>query len=155
VALANVVSTIIGVPLLWFLLATVELVCCGGALGLGNVWAKVYAVTVQAPWLIPYEKELGWMIPAALCTLAVVFIVMSVLVETPIVSRIVKISGRRVWKSMWAANVGSYVLLGLGGVAIGALNLKLDKLQQLFMPLSESAIEAVFFIARLFAKASP
>jgi hypothetical protein len=153
VAVANVTSTIIGVPLLWFVLATIEAVCCGGALGLASIWTKIYAVTVQAPWLIPYEDEFDWMIPAALCTLAVVFMVMSVFVETPIVSRITKISGRRLWTSMWAANIGSYILLGLAGVLVAALNVKMDQLHRLFMPLSEAAVEAVFFIAKLFVKA--
>src|SRR5688500_6765144 len=32
VALANIVSTVIGVPLMWFVLATIELICCDGAL---------------------------------------------------------------------------------------------------------------------------
>src|SRR6478672_7592675 len=32
-AVANIASTIVGVPLLWFSLATIELVCCGAALG--------------------------------------------------------------------------------------------------------------------------
>lgn len=154
-ALANVVSTIVGVPVLWFLLATVELMCCGGALGLGSAWTKVYAVTVQAPWLIPYESEFGWMVPAALCTLAVVFATMSVFVEAPIVARFTKLQLRRLWSPMWAANLASYAALGLAGLVIAAFDLKLDKLHQLFMPVSEALIEAVFSIARSFAMGSP
>src|SRR5262245_57040019 len=110
VALANIVYTVVVVQLLWCVFLDIDLMFCDGALGLGNVWTKLYAVTIQAPWLIPYEKEFGWMIPAALCTLAVVFLVMSVFVETPIVSHMTKMNGRRVWASMWAANVGSYAL---------------------------------------------
>lgn len=124
-------------------------------MGLASVWAKVYAVTVQAPWLIPYESDFGWMIPAALFTLAILFCVMSVLVETPIVSRVTRIELHRMWSSMWITNVASYLLLGLAGVVIASLNLKLDKLQQLFMPLSESLVEVVFLVAASLTKGSP
>lgn len=155
VALANVVSTIVGVPVLWFLLATIELLCCGGALGLGSAWAKLYAVTVQAPWLIPYESDFGWMIPAALVTLAIVFAVMSVLVETPIVARVTKTERRRMWGSMWIANVVSYALLGLAGLFVATSSVKLDSLQRLFMPLSEVMVETVFLVARSLVKGSP
>jgi hypothetical protein len=155
VALANVASTIIGVPVLWFLLAIAQLVCCGAALGLGSTWTKLYAVTIQAPWLIPYESEFSWMIPGALCTLAVIFVVMSVVVETPIVSRIVRVQPGRMWSSMWIANIASYVALGAIGVAIAILGLKLDPLHRAFMPLSETMVEAVFSIAGFFVKGNP
>jgi hypothetical protein len=154
-AIANVASTIVGVPLLWFLLATIELICCGTALGLGSAWTKLYAVTVQAPWLIPYESEFGWMIPAALCTLAVVFIVMSVAVEAPIVSRVTKLPLSHVWRPMWFANVASYTALALAGAAIAVSDAKLDVLHQAFMPLSEAMVEAVFSIASALAKGEP
>ena len=72
-ALANVVSTIIGVPLCWAVAAGVELICCGDAVGLGTVGQRVFAVTVQAPWLIPYETDLWWMVPAATAVLTVLF----------------------------------------------------------------------------------
>src|SRR5439155_11355304 len=53
-SLGNVVSTLIGIPIAWVALATLELVCCGEAKGVATVSAKLYAVTVQAPWLVPY-----------------------------------------------------------------------------------------------------
>jgi hypothetical protein len=66
VAVANIVSTLFGFPLLWILLFLLELcVGGGGARGLGTPWTRVYAVTIQAPWLIPYESDLYWMVPAA------------------------------------------------------------------------------------------
>jgi hypothetical protein len=154
-ALANIASTIVGVPMLWLLLAIAQLVCCGSALGLGSAWTKLYAVTIQAPWLIPYESEFGWMIPGALCTLAIVFVVMSVAVEAPIVARITKVQLGRMWPSMWIANIASYVALGLAGVVIAIFGLKLDALHRAFMPLSEKMIEAVFSIAGFFVKGSP
>jgi hypothetical protein len=137
------------------LLATLELICCGGALGLSNVWTKFYAVTVQAPWLIPYESEFGWMIPAALCTLALIFVVMSVAVEAPIVARLTKVPLAQVWRSMWLANIASYAALGLAGLAIAIFGLKLDGLHQAFLPLSEAMVEGVFSIATLFVRGQP
>jgi hypothetical protein len=154
-ALANVASTIVGVPLLWFVLATIELICCGSARGLGTTWAKLYAVTVQAPWLIPYESEFGWMIPAALCTLAVIFLVMSVAVEAPIVSRLTRLPVGQIWRPMWVANIASYAALALVGVAIAFSGVKLDSLHRLFMPLSEAMVEGVFSIAGALVKGQP
>lgn len=81
VALGNVLSTLVGVPLMWAILATVQGVFAGGARGLATVGQKIYAVTVQAPWLIPYEEDLGWMIPLALLVLAVPAYLLSVLIE--------------------------------------------------------------------------
>src|SRR5688500_6817734 len=46
VTVGNIVSTIIGIPFVWFLLAITEAVCCGTAKGLATVGAKIYAVTV-------------------------------------------------------------------------------------------------------------
>ncbi|MBI4402920.1 MAG: hypothetical protein HY537_02090 [Deltaproteobacteria bacterium] len=67
VALANVASTFIGYPLAWLLQLAIEFITPrgGNALGLGTVWNRVFAVTIQSAWLIPYETALGWMIPIA------------------------------------------------------------------------------------------
>ena len=154
-AVANVASTIFGVPLLWFILAIVELVCCGSARGLGSASAKLYAVTVQAPWLIPYESEFGWMIPAALFTLAVIFLVMSVAVEAPIVSFLTRVPLRQVWRPMWFANLASYAALGVAGAAIAFSGVKLDSLYRILMPLSQALVEGVFSVAGVLVKGQP
>ena len=61
VSVANLVSTVVGVPLTWLALVLIPMLTGGGgAHGVGP-----QAVTWQAPWLIPYEEELHWMIPAA------------------------------------------------------------------------------------------
>src|SRR5262249_10095249 len=65
-ALANGVSTVVGIPVTWFLLVLVQLLTGGGRLyGLQTPFRKVLAVTWQAPWLLPYPADLYWMIPAA------------------------------------------------------------------------------------------
>jgi hypothetical protein len=66
VAIANVASTVIGLPLTWVALVAVQLISGGGsAYGLVTPTQKLLAVTWQAPWLIPYEGDLYWMVPAA------------------------------------------------------------------------------------------
>jgi len=96
------------------ILAVAELICCGDAKGLATFSAKLYAVTVQAPWLIPYEKELHWMIPCALAVLAVPSFVASVLLEAPINRCFLRdVDGRSLWRATAIANICSYVLLAL------------------------------------------
>jgi hypothetical protein len=113
-AIGNVVSTIAGIPLMWALLATIEFVCCGDAKGLSTAGSKIYAVTAQAPWLIPYESELHWMLPAALAVFAVPCLAISVLVEAPINARALRpLPHRRVWRVTAISNVASYLFLAL------------------------------------------
>jgi hypothetical protein len=81
---ANAVSTLVGIPLVWGILVLIELFFVprgGQALGIDSFWHRVVAVTVQAPWLIPYESELHWMIPLAAIVLLVPFFFASVFVE--------------------------------------------------------------------------
>ena len=74
VSISNVASTVVGIPLTWFLLVLVQMVTGGGgAYGIDSVMGKILAVTWQAPWLIPYESDLNWMIPVAGLVLLVPF----------------------------------------------------------------------------------
>jgi hypothetical protein len=143
-AVANLVSTVVGVPLAWFVLALGEMLCCAGALGLTTPLTRVYAVTLQAPWLIPYESDLGWMIPFALVTLGVIFAALSVVIETPIASRILRVPVRPMWRRMAWANVASYLLLAIFGWALVVSNAKLEPLYNVFAPLSNLLVEGVF-----------
>jgi hypothetical protein len=78
VSISNVVSTIVGIPITWFLLVVIQMVTGGGgAYGIDTVMGKVLAVTWQAPWLIPYEDDLNWMIPVAGLVLLVPFFFVS------------------------------------------------------------------------------
>ena len=66
VTISNLVSTIVGIPLTWVILVVIQMVTGGGgAYGLNTTLGKVLAVTWQAPWLIPYETSLDWMVPVA------------------------------------------------------------------------------------------
>jgi len=110
--IGNVLTTIIGVPLVWLALAFLEGTCCGGAAGLTTFGQKVYAVTIQSPWLIPYEKDLSWMIPAAMAVLVIPFFIVTVAIEGFVNRRVLaNADPKRVWKATWVANAWSYLLI--------------------------------------------
>jgi hypothetical protein len=107
--LANAISTLIGIPLAWFLWATIQLRFFGTALGLDNPAKSIYAVTVQAGWLIPYEKQLWWMVPAAAVVLTVVFFIASVGVEWLVMKCVQRHADpRSLRRWAWKGNVMSY-----------------------------------------------
>jgi hypothetical protein len=79
---ANLVSTLIGIPVTWFLLLLAQISTWDGVpLGIETISKKFLAVTWQAPWLVPYDDDLHWMIPAAALVLLVPFFFASWLVE--------------------------------------------------------------------------
>jgi hypothetical protein len=123
---ANAVSTLVGIPLVWGLLVLIEafIVPKGGqALGIDSFWHRVYAVTVQAPWLIPYESELHWMIPLAAIVLLVPFFFASVFLERMVFRRFCSSSPELTRRWSWVANGATYcvMLSGLVVVLIVAL----------------------------------
>ena len=88
-AIANLVSTFIGIPAAWFVLVVIQMITGGGrAYGLLTPASKFLAVTWQAPWLIPYQQDLNWMIPAATLVLLVPFFFASWWVEYLVMKRI-------------------------------------------------------------------
>jgi hypothetical protein len=112
--LGKLVSTLVGIPLAWIILAASELICCGSARGLSTFGPKLYAVTVQAPWLIPYEDDFWWMVPCAVIVMVVPCFVVSVLIEAPVNLLFFKIRETRLlWKATAIANGYSYAVLGL------------------------------------------
>jgi hypothetical protein len=113
VAAANLLSTIVGFPLLWVLLVVMELcVGGGGAHGLSTIWSRIYAVTVQAPWLIPYESDLKWMIPLAALYLLVPAFFASVYLERWICFRFWRGQDRNgIRRFSWVAHYVSYSVL--------------------------------------------
>ena len=110
---ANLVSTLIGFPLLWFLLVVVQMLTGGGAAyGLRTFWARVYAVTIQAPWLIPYEEDLRWMIPIAAAYLLIPAFFASVFIERWICGLFWREQEKiQVRRFSWAAHFASYAVL--------------------------------------------
>ncbi len=129
VSVANLASTILGIPVTWFLLVVCQMLAGGGgAYGLGTDQSRMIAVTLQSPWLIPYDTDLPWMIPTAAAVLCVPFFFMSVFVEEMSARRFVpKESHPLLRRWSWIANSLSY-----GCIVLGLLGLLTYVLQQHF-----------------------
>ena len=149
---ANCFSTLLGIPLSWLVLAFVELKWFGTAKGLDSIWTVIYAVTIQSPWLIPYEKELIWMIPTATAVLAVPLWAMSVVSEYWIAKRMLpEVSRATKWQWMWKANVVSYVLLLAVVAALPILKPIVGWVYTLFSPFTCFLVELVMKLGKLMA----
>lgn len=111
---SNLLSTLLGVPLTWTVLVGVQIVTGGGVAhdALNTFRGRLLAVTWQAPWLIPYESELHWMIPAATLTLFVPFFFVSYAAEYAVHKHTIRSHSRvSVARATLLANVASYILL--------------------------------------------
>jgi hypothetical protein len=109
---ANLVSTFVGIPLVWFALAVVQLRFAGGALGIDNLARGMYAFTVQSPWLIPYEGHFWWMIPAASLVLTIAFCAASVGIEWLVIKGLYRRrDNAELLRWLWRGNLCSYVLI--------------------------------------------
>lgn len=115
--IANLASTILGIPLTWIALVGLEIGLGGGsAYGLDTIAGKFLAVTLQAPWLIPYEKDLGWMVPLAFLWLLIPFCYVSYLLEYYVARLFMRNSGiepKLLKRVVLRANLISYSLLAL------------------------------------------
>ena len=118
-AIANVASTVVGMPVAWFVLVIMQLASGGGAaFKMDSTLAKLLAVTWQAPWLIPHRSDIQWMVPAATLTLLVPFFFVSWLIEYQVAKRMVASPApSRLSSAVRNANLGSYGLLALAVVA--------------------------------------
>jgi hypothetical protein len=125
-AAANVVSTIIGIPVAWGAMLALHLLTTGGyAKGIQTLSQKIVAVTLQAAWLIPYRSEGYWMIPTAAIVLLVPNYLISVWLERLVARRILRDTDRtRVDATVRLANIVSYsglLILCLALLAYGFL----------------------------------
>jgi hypothetical protein len=113
--LANTASTLIGIPLTWGALLLIELGISGGgkAFGIETLPQKLFAVIVQAPWLIPYEEDLDWMITAAAIVLLVPFFFASVFIERWAFDRKRQLEKPLVRLWSWKANLVTYGIMEL------------------------------------------
>jgi len=124
VTISNVVSTLVGIPLTWFLLVLVQmLVGGGGAFGLDTTLGKIMSVTLQAAWLIPYEADLQWMIPVAGLVLLVPFFFVSWWSEYLVSKKMLKSHPAQTIKAQVRnANIITYVLLAFWPVGFWVFN---------------------------------
>jgi hypothetical protein len=145
---SNIFSTLLGVPLAWLAMVLVEGLYFGEAKGLDSLWAKIYAVTVQSPWLIPYEKDLVWMVPIAGVVLAIPLCLMSIVSEYFITKLMLpELPSTLKWQWMWKANVASYLFLLAVILALPVLGPLVNWFYILLQPVTEFLIELVMKIA--------
>ncbi len=114
-AAANAVSTLVGIPITWFLLVILDLI-----IGNGGQWQPIdtpmqaaLAIFQQAAWLCPYEEELHWMIPTAAIVLCIPFYFASVWIEYFVARHMVPNDFRQVRRFCWWANFWSYTAIAL------------------------------------------
>ena len=114
VSVSNMLSTGIGIPITWLVLTLVQFTTGGGyAYGLDSLSAKFLAVTWQAPWLLPYEPELYWMIPGSMLTLLVPYFFMTWAVEYRVMKRRLLIDRALLVRAVGLANLLTYSMLML------------------------------------------
>lgn len=112
---ANLASTLIGIPITWGLLVLIELFIAPGAFpNLSHTWKLILGVTIQAPWVLPYGQAI-WMIPVAAMFLLIPFYFVSAWIESFILTKFFNISPDRtlIKRISWKANLGSYLFLFL------------------------------------------
>jgi hypothetical protein len=115
-SVANVVSTLAGWPIAWAAMVAVEFAATNGgeAFGMNSPLKVILAVTLQSAWLIPYEDQFYWMIPAAVIFLLLPFLLISVWSEGLIVRLMLpQVPARQRRRSVWRANLFSYCFLWL------------------------------------------
>jgi hypothetical protein len=80
--------------------------------GLETLEGRVHAAVLQAPWLLPYGKDLQWLVPTATLALLPFYFLVSAVVERAVLVRsLTAHDRRRVAKAVWLANAASYGLL--------------------------------------------
>jgi hypothetical protein len=112
--IANLISTVIGFPVLWFALVLIQMLTGGGgAPRFKDPWLSIYAVTVQAAWVLPFEEKLYWMVPSAMLILLVPTFFMSVFVEQFFYRRILRsiVPDADFIKASWKFHLASYGFL--------------------------------------------
>jgi hypothetical protein len=121
---ANAWSTLIGIPVAWFVLVMFEML--GGAVVWRVVvgenvrhpqefWQDILIVIWSAPWLVPIREEpTPWILPVATLVLLVPFFFASYLVEMHVIRRALPdVDAPQVRDATWRANVATYTLFAL------------------------------------------
>jgi hypothetical protein len=117
ISAANIVTTAIGWPLLY--IAWIGLAMALGSPGLGSGIVGIHwpgwipdsfiSATLGAPWLMPYEDDLWWMIPTATITFLIPCFFISVWIEGWICKRILR--DPQTNRFAWFSHLASYGLL--------------------------------------------
>jgi hypothetical protein len=120
-AVANLVSTLIGIPLTWFLLTIIEFMA-GNVLGnvsIGAFWSGMTSMTVGAAWIVPGQKNEEWIILGAMLFLLIPYGLASWMIEYFIVrSWTGHLPAEKLRSAVGLANLASYCLLAISVLVI-------------------------------------
>ena len=113
-SVSNIISTLGGFPLAWFLLYYLEGVTtdfrCGP--GFDTIQNSIITIIVEAAWLCPWEKNLKWLVPTAFIICLIIAFIISIFLEYLINKRIIKgLEKKIIRKATLYANLFSYGLL--------------------------------------------
>jgi hypothetical protein len=109
-AAANAVSTLVGIPVTWFVLLGIEWMPYFIGIPDNAHWQTAIAVTTQWAWISPFGN-LGITIPIAAIVLCIPFYCVSVWVEYLVARRMVPNDFRQVRRFSWWANFWSYTAI--------------------------------------------
>jgi hypothetical protein len=118
--IANIESTLIGIPITWGVWVIVEMILGYMSyrvfenfhISLPESVSLLFALTVGAAWLGPVESYLYWMVPAASLVLLIPFFYVSWLFERHRAKRLLKEYGPAdIYRATFIANLYSYGLL--------------------------------------------
>jgi hypothetical protein len=119
VTLANVLSTVLGFPLMWFALMMAQsTLTTKFPVPASDPWHSIYSVTVKAPWLDPLPGQGYWMIPTACLVLLIPAFFMTVLVESMVYRRAFAPCATRLdpMRATWRMHCFSYGFLAIAGL---------------------------------------
>jgi hypothetical protein len=121
---ANLVSTVIGLPLTWIVFVIIQMLADGGGHMPNSTSAeRIYAAILQSPWQLPYNHHSGWMIPRAALIMLVPFFIVSYQTERFVVQQYMKLHDRTlIRKGVYWGNVTSYTCLAIFWTAIVLVN---------------------------------
>ncbi|MEO6873880.1 MAG: hypothetical protein ABI222_03565 [Opitutaceae bacterium] len=125
ISASNFMSMLVAFPLLWMVwLSAQQLVGGNDVHGLSTWWRKLYAVTVQAPWLVHSGRDLYWMVPAAAIVMLIPAFFMSVWVERLVLQWFWKDEEKsRLTRFSFLAHIPSYATLVFFWGVFGACTL--------------------------------
>jgi hypothetical protein len=116
-AIANVVTTFVGIPLTWGVLLLLQIATVGTDCSEAtDSWPqRIFAMIANSPWMCPFEPALiKWMVPVAMLILLVPFFFVSWLLEAWIIRMIGRsFDGPRITAVCLRANLATYALLAL------------------------------------------
>lgn len=82
VMVANLVSTVVGLPFTWGLLFLVQIITGGtSTYRVSEPFRRILEVTLQAPWLLPFEPAEFWVFHSAALFLLIPFFFATWLIE--------------------------------------------------------------------------